>query len=113
MVEQMVAMSPVADTVHTERIPRQGQGRQLAPYAQGTILHGYAVASEGFLHGFGLPTNDFKAVWEFDALPVPVLRYRVTLEGWFTDIDGTAPHSRQWPTRGHCPPQAWKHPRVP
>lgn len=48
------------------------------------------VASEGFLHGFGLPTNDIKAVWEFDARPVPVLRYRVTLEGWFTDIDGTA-----------------------
>ncbi|HUL00720.1 MAG TPA: hypothetical protein VLX29_07685 [Nitrospirota bacterium] len=49
-----------------------------------------AFASEGFLHGFGLPTNNIKAVWEFDALPVPVLRYRVTLEGWFTDIDGTA-----------------------
>lgn len=48
------------------------------------------VSSEGFLHGFGLPTNDIKAVWEFDARPVPVLRYRVTLEGWFTDIDGTA-----------------------
>ena len=48
------------------------------------------VASEGFLHGFGLPTNNIKAVWEFDALPVPVLRYRVTLKGWFTDIDGTA-----------------------
>jgi membrane-associated PAP2 superfamily phosphatase len=48
------------------------------------------VTSEGFLHGFGLPTNDIKAVWEFEAGPVPVLRYRVTLEGWFTDIDGTA-----------------------
>jgi lipid A 4'-phosphatase len=47
------------------------------------------VRSEGFLHGFGLPTNDIKAAWEFDAWPVPVLRYRVTLEGWFTDIDGT------------------------
>jgi hypothetical protein len=48
------------------------------------------VASEGFLHGFGLPTNDIKAIWEFDASPVPVLRFRVTLKGWFTDIDGTA-----------------------
>jgi lipid A 4'-phosphatase len=47
------------------------------------------VSSEGFLHGFGLPTNDIKAVWEFDTRPEPVLRYRVTLEGWFTDIDGT------------------------
>ena len=48
------------------------------------------VSSEGFLHGFGLPNNDIKAGWEFDAWPMPVLRYRVTLEGWFTDIDGTA-----------------------
>ncbi len=46
------------------------------------------VSTEGFLHGFGLPTNDIKAVWTFDASPVPVLRYRVTLRGWFTDIDG-------------------------
>jgi membrane-associated phospholipid phosphatase len=48
------------------------------------------VTSEGFLHGFGLPNNDIKAVWEFESSPVPVLRYRVTLKGWFTDIDGTA-----------------------
>jgi lipid A 4'-phosphatase len=46
------------------------------------------ILSEGFLHGFGLPTNDIKAAWTFDASPVPVLRYRVTLKGWFTDIDG-------------------------
>jgi lipid A 4'-phosphatase len=48
------------------------------------------VTSEGFLHGFGLPNNDIEAVWEFDVRPVPVLRYRITLKGWFTDIDGTA-----------------------
>jgi len=41
MVERMVAMPTVADAVHPERIPLTGQGSQLNPRAEGTILHGY------------------------------------------------------------------------
>jgi lipid A 4'-phosphatase len=44
----------------------------------------------GSIHGFGLPTNEIDAVWEFEKGPVPTLRYRVTPRGLFTDIDGEA-----------------------
>ena len=48
------------------------------------------IACEGYVHGFGLPTNEIKASWTFEERPVPTLRYRVVEEGWFTDIDGVA-----------------------
>jgi hypothetical protein len=43
-----------------------------------------------YVQPFVPATNSIKALWDFDALPVPILRYRVTLVGWFMDIDGTA-----------------------
>jgi hypothetical protein len=42
----------------------------------------------GHVHGFGLPTNEIRATWEYRKQPVPVLRYIVSRTGWFTDIDG-------------------------
>jgi membrane-associated PAP2 superfamily phosphatase len=48
------------------------------------------IESSGSLHGFGLPTNKIRASWEFVERPVPTLRYRVSLKGLFTDIDGMA-----------------------
>jgi hypothetical protein len=42
----------------------------------------------GYVHGFGLPTNEIHARWEYQERPVPVLRYVVSRTGWFTDIDG-------------------------
>ncbi len=46
------------------------------------------ILCEGYVHGFGLPTNRIRADWTFDRRPVPTLRYRVVESGWFTDIDG-------------------------
>ncbi len=51
---------------------------------------GREIECRGSIHGFGLPTNDIKSTWEFEAQPVPTLRYRVIEKGWFTDIDGVA-----------------------
>lgn len=48
------------------------------------------IACEGYVHGFGLPTNEIRASWAFEERPVPTLRYRVAEKGWFTDIDGVA-----------------------
>jgi membrane-associated PAP2 superfamily phosphatase len=48
------------------------------------------IESAGYVHGFGLPTNEIRAAWEFEERPVPTLRYRVSRKGWFTDIDGAA-----------------------
>ncbi len=48
------------------------------------------IACEGYVHGFGLPTNEIRAGWEFEERPVPTLRFRVVEKGWFTDIDGVA-----------------------
>jgi hypothetical protein len=48
------------------------------------------IDSTGYVHGFGLPTNKIRAVWEFEERPIPTLRYRVSRKGWFTDIDGSA-----------------------
>lgn len=44
----------------------------------------------GNIHAFGLPTNVINAAWEFDERAVPTLRYRITMHGIFTDIDGVA-----------------------
>lgn len=46
------------------------------------------IACEGYVHGFGLPTNEIKVSWAFEERPVPTVRYRVVEKGWFTDIDG-------------------------
>lgn len=46
------------------------------------------IECTGYIHGFGLPTNDIRTGWEFLERPVPTLRYRVSQKGWFTDIDG-------------------------
>ncbi len=46
------------------------------------------IECAGSIHGFGLPTNEIKAGWEFEERPVPALRYRVVQKGLFTDIDG-------------------------
>jgi hypothetical protein len=48
------------------------------------------VAVSGELHGFGLPTSRLLAGFDFDASPVPTLRYRIEQRGWFTDLDGLA-----------------------
>jgi hypothetical protein len=48
------------------------------------------IRCTGYVHGFGLPANEFRATWEFEKRPVPTLRYRVSRKGWFTDIDGVA-----------------------
>jgi hypothetical protein len=45
-------------------------------------------ACSGVVHGFGLPGNEINSTAEFEKGPVPALRYRVFLKGWFTDIDG-------------------------
>lgn len=44
-----------------------------------------SVAAE--LHGFGLPTSRREARSEFQAEPVPTLRYLIEQHGWFTDLD--------------------------
>ncbi len=46
------------------------------------------IECRGDIHGFGLPTNEIKTTWEFEAQPMPTLRYRVVEKGVFTDIDG-------------------------
>ncbi len=46
------------------------------------------IACDGYVHGFGLPTNGIGAEWTFVETPVPAWRYRVRETGWFTDIDG-------------------------
>lgn len=46
------------------------------------------IACSGVVHGFGLPGNAIYSRAEFERGPVPALRYRVSLSGWFTDIDG-------------------------
>ncbi len=46
------------------------------------------IVCDGYVHGFGLPTNEIGAAWTFRERPVPTLRYRVREAGWFTDIDG-------------------------
>jgi len=48
------------------------------------------IACSGNIHGFGLPTNEIKATWEFEAQPMPALRYLVVEKGIFTDIEGVA-----------------------
>jgi lipid A 4'-phosphatase len=48
------------------------------------------IECAGSIHGFGLPTNRSRATWEVADAPAATLRYRVTLTGWFTDIDGIA-----------------------
>jgi membrane-associated PAP2 superfamily phosphatase len=44
----------------------------------------------GNIHAFGLPTNEINVAWEFDERAVPTLRYRITMHGIFTEIDGIA-----------------------
>jgi lipid A 4'-phosphatase len=46
------------------------------------------IECTGYVHGFGLPTNEIHAGWEYQERPVPALRYVVSRTGWFTDIDG-------------------------
>ena len=42
----------------------------------------------GYIHGFGLPSNTVKALWEYRDKPVPLLQFRVVQQGWFPDLDG-------------------------
>ena len=46
-----------------------------------------AVSVRGEMHGFGLPQSRLQAAAQFDAAPVPTLRYRIEQRGWFTDLD--------------------------
>jgi membrane-associated PAP2 superfamily phosphatase len=48
-----------------------------------------AIESTGWINGFGLPGNDIEASWHCLPGDVPVLSYRLTERGWFTDLDGT------------------------
>lgn len=48
------------------------------------------IECTGTIRGFGLPTNEIRAAWEFRERPVPTWAYRITQKGWFTDIDGVA-----------------------
>jgi lipid A 4'-phosphatase len=48
------------------------------------------IDCSGSVHSFGLPTNEINSTWEFEAQPIPMLRYRVIEKGIFTDIDGVA-----------------------
>lgn len=48
------------------------------------------IECRGSIHGFGLPTNEIKSTWEFQAQPMPTLRYQVVEKGIFTDIEGVA-----------------------
>ncbi|HEX9395640.1 MAG TPA: phosphatase PAP2 family protein [Burkholderiales bacterium] len=47
------------------------------------------VSVAGELHGFGLPGSRLLARSEFEAEPIPTLRYRIEQHGWFTDLDGS------------------------
>jgi lipid A 4'-phosphatase len=47
------------------------------------------IECTGSIHGFGLPTNEIRTDWQFEESPGPILRYRVSQKGLFTDIDGT------------------------
>jgi lipid A 4'-phosphatase len=49
---------------------------------------GGGTACSGVVHGFGLPGNEINSSSEFVKMPVPTMRYHVSLKGWFTDIDG-------------------------
>ena len=48
------------------------------------------IDCSGNIHAFGLPTNEINVAWEFEEQPVPTVRYRITMHGIFTDIDGVA-----------------------
>lgn len=48
------------------------------------------IECAGTLRGFGLPTNEIRAAWEFRERPAPTWTYRIAQKGWFTDIDGVA-----------------------
>lgn len=48
------------------------------------------INCSGNIHAFGLPTNEINVAWEFEERQVPTLRYRITMNGIFTDIDGVA-----------------------
>ncbi|HEX9019714.1 MAG TPA: phosphatase PAP2 family protein [Nitrospirota bacterium] len=48
------------------------------------------IECTGAIHAFGLPTNEITANWKFEDRPVPILRYRVAMQGLFTDIEGAA-----------------------
>lgn len=42
----------------------------------------------GYLHGFGLPSNTLKPLWEYREKPIATLRFSVVQRGWFPDSDG-------------------------
>jgi hypothetical protein len=48
------------------------------------------IECTGYVRGFGLPTNEIRAAWEYRERPAPTLVYRIAQKGWFTDIDGVA-----------------------
>jgi hypothetical protein len=48
------------------------------------------IRSDGTVHGFGLPNNEIHHAWTFEQRPVPTLRYRIAMTGWFTDLDAVA-----------------------
>jgi len=48
------------------------------------------VRCSGYIHGFGLPSNTLKALWEYRDKPIPMLQFSVIQQGWFPDIDGVA-----------------------
>ncbi len=48
------------------------------------------ITVSGAMHGFGPPNSEIRARWDFERRPVPMLRYRIVEEGFFTDVDGNA-----------------------
>lgn len=46
------------------------------------------ITFSGYVRAFGLPTSRIRVSSEFAGEPVPTLRYRISRDGWFTDIDG-------------------------
>ena len=46
------------------------------------------VRCSGYVHGFGLPSNTVRALWDYWEQPTPTLQIRIIQRGWFPDIDG-------------------------
>lgn len=49
---------------------------------------GAALASRGWINGFGLPTNTLEAGWTLVPGREPALAYRLAERGWFTEVEG-------------------------
>lgn len=49
---------------------------------------GAPLASRGWVNGFGLPTNTLEAGWTLVPGPEPLLTYRLSERGFFTEVEG-------------------------